>query len=66
VPNSWELVRRQNNGEETVLAKAVVAFDLDAAGNLVYSNGNAIYGLDEHGKAQCLLKDRLIQDVVIV
>ena len=66
VPNSWELVRRQANGEETVLAKGVVAFDLDATGNLIYTDGSAVYGLDQNGKAQRLLKDRLIQDVVIV
>jgi len=66
VPDSWELIRRQGNGDETVLARGVAAFDLDAKGNLVYSNGSAVYRLDENNKPQRLLKDKLIQDVVIV
>ncbi|MBN1991871.1 MAG: hypothetical protein JW953_04160, partial [Anaerolineae bacterium] len=66
VPDSWELVKQQTNGEETILARGVVAFDLDAKGNLIYTNGSAVYSLDKTNKPQRLLKGKLIQDVVIV
>jgi hypothetical protein len=66
VPDSWQLVRRQASGEETILAKRVAAFDLDAEGNLVYTNGSAVYRLDESGQSHRLFKGKLIQDVVIV
>ncbi len=56
----------RNEGDETVLARGGLAFDLDAKGNLVYTNGSAVYRLNENNKSQRLPKDKLIQDVVIV
>lgn len=66
VPSSWELVKRQPSGEEIVLAKNVVAYDLDPASNVVYTNGSAIYHIDSQGNSQLVAKGNLIQSVVII
>lgn len=66
VPSSWELVKRQPSGEETVLAKSVVAYDMDPANNIVYTNGSAIYRIDSQGNSQLIAKGNLIQSVVII
>jgi len=49
-----------------VLAKSVVAFDLDSDGHVVYTNGTAVYGLEPDGAPQMLFKGKLIENLVIV
>lgn len=66
VPASWQLVRQDSSGNENVVAKAVLAFDLDAEGNVLYSNGSAIYRVTDGGPAQVLLKANLIETLVIL
>jgi hypothetical protein len=66
VPASWELVRRLPSGQEHVLANHVSAFDLDHRGNLVYTNGSAVYRLDPNQDSILLCKGNLIEDIVIV
>ena len=66
MPSSWELVKRKPSGEEIVLAKNVVAYDLDPASNVVYTNGSAIYHIDSQGNSQLVAKGNLIQSVVII
>lgn len=66
VPASWELVKRSEAGEEVVLAKHVVAFDVNAAGDVVYTNGTAVYQLDAAGKPQRLLKGKIIDNVYLI
>lgn len=65
VPDSWKLIRRSPSGDEQILAEHVVAFDLDSQRRLVYTNGSAIYRLDEVGEAQVLCKGNLIEDLII-
>ena len=65
VPSSWELIRRDENGNEEVLAKNVAAFDIGRNGTIIYSNGYGIFTLDNHKRQQLLIRDRLIEDVVI-
>src|ERR1044072_508614 len=43
VPATWELVRRDPAGNETVLAKHVVAYDLGANGEVLYSDGLRVW-----------------------
>ena len=43
VPKSWELVCQDAAGQETVVAKHVVGFDLGPAGELVYSDGLRVW-----------------------
>ncbi len=65
VPPTWELVKRDPPGNERVLAKGVVAFDLDRSGHIVYTNGTAVYGLEPDGKSQMLFKGRLIENLIV-
>ena len=71
VPPSWELVRRRPSGDESTLAKGVVAFDIDRQGRIVYTNGSAIYQLEldknnNGAHARLLLKGHLIESLVII
>jgi len=64
VPRSWELVRRTPDGQEEVLAKGVLAYDLVEDGSLVYSNGSAIFLRRPDGQRERLVVERLIERVV--
>jgi len=69
VPKSWELIRRTHQGSignEAVLARGVLSFDLYADGSVLYSNGSAIYRADRKGGLERLAKDALIEQVVAV
>lgn len=66
VPSSWQLVRRSSSGEQTVLAKGVLAFDLAPAGSVVYSNGNAIFALDAQGRAERVVLESMIEQVAVL
>jgi hypothetical protein len=64
VPASWELVRRDSNGEETVLARHIVTYDLGPDGEVIYSDGLRIW---QHGTPpQKLFAGKLVQSVVVV
>ena len=65
VPSTWQLVKRSPDHAEGVIARNVLAFDLDADGRIVYSNGCGIFTLDKENKPVLLLKDNLIEDVRI-
>ncbi len=47
VPSDWHLVRRAPDGAETTLAGSVIAFDLSPSGDVIYTNGSAIYTLTD-------------------
>jgi hypothetical protein len=66
VPASWELCRKGADGNTEVLAKGVLAFDLERGGAVVYSNGAAIYRRDANGKTSRIHKDSMIQQVISV
>ncbi len=66
VPPSWELVRRSPSGDESVLAKSVVAFDIDDEGHIAYTNGSGVYQLDDGGKPRLLARGHLIENLVLV
>ena len=63
VPRSWELVSRNRQGQETVLATNVASYDLLADGNIIYSNGRAVFILGNGGQSTLLLKEDLIGDI---
>ncbi len=65
VPSDWELVRRDQNLREAVVAKNVAAFDICSDGSIVYSNGCGIFTLDDRGRSGLILRDTLIEDVII-
>ena len=45
VPKEWELVSKSKDGRETVLAENVLAFDINAAGDIAYTDGRTIFRL---------------------
>ena len=69
VPASWQLMRRRPGnagGAADVMAKGVLSFDITAAGDIVYSNGSAIYRLPARGaagKPERVIKSNLIEHV---
>ena len=65
VPSSWELVRRDEDNKEEVIAKNVAAFDIGHDGTIIYSNGYGVFKLDDQNKPELVLKNKLIEDLVI-
>lgn len=64
VPKDWQLVRRDGQGNETVLADGVLAYDLSASGAVVFTNGSAVFLLGEGGRREKLCEGSLIESVV--
>jgi hypothetical protein len=65
VPSSWELIKRDENGREEILAKNVASFDISPNGALIYSNGYGVFKLDTQRRQSLLLEGKLIEDVII-
>lgn len=63
VPKSWELCCRSASGETKTLAAGVLAYDADAEGNIIYTNGSAISVLQADGRKQSVLRERMVQQV---
>lgn len=61
-PADWELVKRAPDGTESVLAKHVVAYDLDREGRIAWSDGKNLH-LIEGGAKKKLLSEPLIDSV---
>jgi hypothetical protein len=66
VPRSWELIQQHPHQEPKVISSGVLAFDVGVDGQIVYSNGSAVYGIIPGGVAQRLVIDRPIDQVVIL
>ena len=66
VPRSWELIEQFPHREPKVIGHGVLAFDIGAEGQIVYSNGSAVYGIIPGGVAQRLVVDRPIEQVVLL
>lgn len=66
VPPTWRLVRIAPGGAPEVVARGVLAFDLGPAGEVVYSNGSALFALGPDGAAKRLHADEQIEQVVVL
>jgi hypothetical protein len=74
VPRSWELIKQQPHREPQVIGHGVLAFDIGLDGQIVYSNGSAVYGIRPGGVAERLVvvgaatrhENRPIEQVVIL
>jgi hypothetical protein len=66
VPRSWELIEQYPHREPKVIGHGVLAFDVGLDGQIVYSNGSAVYGVLPGGVAQRLIVDRSIEQVVLL
>ena len=64
VPASWELVRRDAQGREQVLATHVASYDLGADGTIVHTNGRGVFVLEPGGGERLALTEALVADVV--
>jgi hypothetical protein len=64
VPASWQLVCRNTQGEEHVLASHVASFDIASDGTILFSNGYGVFVLEGANPPQVLLRDKLIADVI--
>jgi len=64
VPESWELVSRDQQGVERVLATNVASYDIGADGTIVYSNGRGVFVLEQDGSSRLALSDQLVAEVV--
>ena len=64
VPDSWELVSRNRDGDERVLATNVASYDISADGAIVYSNGHGVFVLERDGPPRLAIRDQLVADVV--
>jgi len=64
VPNSWILVRRSQQGDETVLATNVASFDIAADGTIIYSNGQGVFVLQQDGSSAVAASGELVAEVV--
>lgn len=66
VPKSWELIRRSPAGDEQVLARNVLAYDLGPDHSAVYTNGSAVYVLDSAGARHKVAVERMIEHVAVL
>jgi hypothetical protein len=66
VPKDWQLVRRDAAGQETVLADSVLAYDIAADGQVVCTNGSAVFLLGDAGRREMLCEAPLIESVMCV
>lgn len=64
VPDTWQLVKRDQNGNERVLATNVAAYDMSADGTILYSNGSGVFVLDTDGASQVAIVNQLVNDVM--
>ncbi len=64
VPASWQLVRRDRTGAESVLASHVASFTLGEGDCVVYTNGCGIFLLTPQGAAT-IARDRVIEDLIV-
>jgi hypothetical protein len=66
VPKSWELFRRSPTGVEKLVASGVLAYDVNSGGQILYTNGNAIYLLHPDDRKERILSERMIEQVFFV
>jgi hypothetical protein len=64
VPASWQLVRRSQQGEESVLASHVASFDICADGTILYSNGQGVFVLARDGSSDLAASGELVSEVI--
>lgn len=64
VPANWELLKITSQGDQVVVAKNVLAFDLSPTGAIVYTNGSEVFSLTADGQSQTLCAQRLIERVL--
>jgi hypothetical protein len=64
VPDTWQLISRNPDGAERVLATNVASYDISPDGTIVYSNGRGVFVLDQDGASRLALTGELVAEVV--
>ena len=64
VPRSWQLIKRNRNGEEQVLATNVASYDIMNDGRIIFTNGYGVFMLDASNTAQVVFRGKLIAELV--
>lgn len=63
VPKNWELVRRDKQGSEKVIANSVLSYVIADDDQLIYSNGSGAFLISDN-QSQLLFKDALVTDII--
>jgi len=64
VPKTWELVRQTPGGEESIISRGVLAFDLAPDGTIIHTNGNAVFRETLEGKSERVVVSQFIEHIV--
>jgi hypothetical protein len=64
VPRDWVLVKRAPDGDETVVATSVAAYELGSNGDVVVSDGASIERIDASGARTRLAAARFVSSIV--
>jgi len=65
VPNSWELIKLDNQGNISLISKRVSSFDIDDSGKLHITNGFRVKKIIQN-KMQTVLKHNIIESIKVV
>ena len=66
IPHSWELIRLDENGNQSCLKKGVMDYAICKNGDIVYSNGNAVIRLYADGGEKLIEKCRMADNLTEV
>ncbi|WP_394778698.1 hypothetical protein [Undibacterium sp.] len=64
VPKSWQLISRDRQGVERVLASNVVSYDITPEGKIIYSNGRGVFLLLDNAESRLILRSDVVTDVI--
>jgi hypothetical protein len=64
VPDSWQLISRNQQGVEHMLASNVASFDISSDGSIVFSNGRGIFMISQDGSSHLAGTNDFIGEVV--
>jgi len=66
VPKEWELVHRTPDGRETIVQSGVLTFDVDAVGNLAYTDGRRIHLKTPDGAVREVADSSFVERLVLL
>lgn len=66
VPKDWKLVRKDSDGSEQILAESVLGFDVNGAGDIVFTDGRKIFQLHPDGRRDKLADGDIVEKVILL
>jgi len=64
IPRSWELVLYSSAGEQKVLKRGVLSYNLNTEGTVLYSNGKHLISIAADQTETMLVEAKLIQKII--